>query len=75
MYREKVEKHEKDNRDAHLDLAMKKIVSMVTSINELTELTATVQKLEKRQNELTATVQKLEKRLEEEENAIDDEIN
>lgn len=61
MLRYKVEKHEKDNRDAHLDLAMKKIVSMVTSINELTEL--------------TATVQKLEKRLEEEENAIDDEIN
>lgn len=57
MHREKVEKHEEDNRNTHLDLAMKKIVSMVTSINEL-----------------TAAVQKLEKRLEEKENAVDDEV-
>ena len=37
MYRSKLEKHEADCRDIHLNLAMKKVVSTATEMKELQE--------------------------------------
>ena len=45
MYRNKMKQHEREYRDAHLNLAMKKVVS----------LTATVSELQERVDQLTAS--------------------
>ena len=45
MYRNKMNEHEREFRDAHLNLAMKKVVS----------LTATVSELQERVDQLTAS--------------------
>ena len=37
MYRSKLEEHERENRETHLNLAMKKVISLSTTVKELQE--------------------------------------
>ena len=52
MYRSKVEKHEKESREYHLNLAMKKVISLSIAVQEMQEsieqLKATVHELQQK---------------------------
>lgn len=60
VYREKLTKHEEDHREGHVDLAMKQVVSMVETI---TNLKATIKELKKRLEHQEHTVDNLKEEL------------
>lgn len=54
MYRNNLELHERKNREAHLNLAMKKVVSLTTTVIQLQER---VKQLEELQEQLSTSFQ------------------
>ena len=59
LHRNKMKNHERENRDAHLNLAMKKVVSLSTTVNDLQERVKLLDELQKSIEQLEMDVKEL----------------
>ena len=58
MYRNKLEEHDRKNRQIHLNLAMKKVVSLTTTVKELQERVKQLEELQESVEQLKTLIYK-----------------